>query len=342
MALTSVSSFSASRSAEPRLIVLIGPGGTGKGTVASRLVEQDPSLWLSKSWTSRPPREGEGPDDYVFVEREAFEAHVEQGGFLEWAEFLGNLYGTPVPDAEPDRDVLLEIEIEGARQVRALRPDATVILLVPPSEEHQEARLRGRGDPEEHVLRRIEKGRAELAQGRELADFEVINDDLEQAVGQVLGILGSLRKSAARRFPQGAPPMSVKRATLMDPPIEELLDKVDSKFTLVTLGSKRAREINAYYHGLGEVLGQVIPPQVTSVSGKPLSIAFEEVAASKVTYHHPDPEELAAEAAAAQDAESLGFSADPFAVIDGDAGLVQDLMDVVGAPAAPDEAPDAS
>ena len=98
----------------------------------------------------------------------------------------------------------------------------------------------------------------------------------------------------------------------MDPPIEELLDKVDSKFTLVTLGAKRAREINAYYHGLGEGLGQVIPPQVTSVSGKPLSIAFEEIAAAKVTYHHPDPEELAAEAAAG-DAETLGFSADPFA-----------------------------
>ena len=125
--------------------------------------------------------------------------------------------------------------------------------------------------------------------------------------------------------------MPAKRATLMDPPIEELLDKVDSKFTLVTLGAKRAREINAYYHGLGEVLGQVIPPQVTSVSGKPLSIAFEEVAASKVTYHHPSEEELAAEAAALADAASMGFDVDPFAVIEGDAGLTQDLLDVIGA-----------
>lgn len=124
--------------------------------------------------------------------------------------------------------------------------------------------------------------------------------------------------------------MPVKRATLMDPPIEELLDKVDSKFTLVTLGAKRAREINAYYHGLGEVLGQVIPPQVTSVSGKPLSIAFEEVAASKVTYHHPTEEELAAEAAAAADAAALGFGVDPFAVVVGDASLNQDLLDVMG------------
>ena len=114
--------------------------------------------------------------------------------------------------------------------------------------------------------------------------------------------------------------MATKRMTLMDPPVEELLDKVDSKFTLVTLGAKRAREINSYYQGLGDVLGRVVPPQVTSVSGKPLSIAFEEVAQSKVTYHRPDAEELAAEAAALADAEAAGFLADPFAVIEGGAG----------------------
>jgi DNA-directed RNA polymerase subunit omega len=101
----------------------------------------------------------------------------------------------------------------------------------------------------------------------------------------------------------------------MDPPIEELLDKVDSKFTLVTLGSKRAREINAYYQGLGDVLGRVVPPQVSSTSSKPLTIAFEEIAASKVEYHRPDPEELAAEAAAVADAEDIGFL-NPFDVVE--------------------------
>ena len=79
--------------------------------------------------------------------------------------------------------------------------------------------------------------------------------------------------------------------TLMDPPIEDLLDKVDSKFTLVALSAKRARQINSYYNQLGEGLGVVVPPQVTSVSGKPLTIAFEEIAAGKATYHRPDPEE---------------------------------------------------
>jgi DNA-directed RNA polymerase subunit omega len=92
--------------------------------------------------------------------------------------------------------------------------------------------------------------------------------------------------------------MAQGRLTLMDPPIEDLLDKVDSKFTLVALGALRARQVNAYYNSLGEGLGRVVPPQVASVSGKPLSIAFEEIAASKATYVRVDPEALAAEAEA--------------------------------------------
>jgi DNA-directed RNA polymerase subunit omega len=116
--------------------------------------------------------------------------------------------------------------------------------------------------------------------------------------------------------------MAQHQYTLMDPPIEELLDKVDSKFTLVALASRRARQVNSYYNSLGDGLGVVVPPQVTSASGKPLSIAFEEVAAGKATFTRPDPEELAAEeAAAAEGAEG----ADPaLAVVeapaDGDTG----------------------
>ena len=85
--------------------------------------------------------------------------------------------------------------------------------------------------------------------------------------------------------------MPQRRSTLMDPPVEDLLDKVDSKFTLVALSAKRARQINSYYNQLGEGLGFVVPPQVTSVSGKPLTIAFEEIAASKATYHRLEPGE---------------------------------------------------
>ena len=83
--------------------------------------------------------------------------------------------------------------------------------------------------------------------------------------------------------------MPQRRSTLMDPPVEDLLDKVDSKFTLVALSAKRARQINSYYNQLGEGLGYVVPPQVTSVSGKPLTIAFEEIAAAKATFHRVDP-----------------------------------------------------
>jgi DNA-directed RNA polymerase subunit omega len=113
------------------------------------------------------------------------------------------------------------------------------------------------------------------------------------------------------------------RATLMDPPIEGLLDKVDSKFTLVALGAARARQVNAYYNSLGEGLGRIVPPQVTSVSGKPLSIAFEEISAGKATYSRPDPEELAAEEAAA------------LALLEGEGAVVSEEP-------VPDEGPSAS
>ena len=194
---TSVPSSSGSPSAEGRLIVLIGPGGTGKGTVAARLLAADEHLKLSKSWTTRAPREGEPRDAYVFVDRPRFEEEAARGGFLEWAEFLGNLYGSPVPDLSDGRDVLLEIEVQGARQVLEREPRAVVILLSPPSEAVQAARLRGRGDDEAHVASRIEKGRQELEEGRQIASYEVVNDDLEQSVVELLGILASLRSSAA-------------------------------------------------------------------------------------------------------------------------------------------------
>ena len=107
--------------------------------------------------------------------------------------------------------------------------------------------------------------------------------------------------------------MAQRRSTLMDPPAEDLLDKVDSKFTLVVLAAKRARQINSYYNQLGEGMGMVVPPQVTSVSGKPLTIAFEEVAAGKATWHRIDPAEGASEGAesAADGGVEAGADAEP-------------------------------
>jgi guanylate kinase len=177
--------------------VLIGPGGAGKGTVARALVARDPRLWLSRSWTTRPRRAGEGEDAYVYVDDDAFMERVHGEGFLEWAEFLGHLYGTPTPKPPLGCDVLLEIDVQGARQVVAKRPGSVVVLLVPPSPEVQERRLEGRGDPAEHVALRIETGHEEVRQARELAQHEVVNDDVERARTEVAGIVEAAR--SARR-----------------------------------------------------------------------------------------------------------------------------------------------
>ena len=175
--------------------MLSGPGGAGKGTVAEQLVAGDPSLWLSRSWTTRAPRPGEDPHAYVFVDRSAFEEQIERGGFLEWAEFLGNLYGTPWPDAPPGRDVLLEIDLQGAAQVRERDPDALIVLLLPPSPEIQAERLRRRGDDEAEVARRLERGAREEQVGRALTPFVVVNEDVDRAVSEVAGILEAHRRA---------------------------------------------------------------------------------------------------------------------------------------------------
>ncbi len=172
----------------------------GKGTLVSRLCERIPSLWLSRSWTTRRRRPGEPADSYVFVDRGRFEARVREGGFMEWAELPANgeLYGTPWPDAPAGTDVVLEIDVQGAAQVLDRNPDAVVVLVVAPSVEEQAARMRARGDPEEHVAGRLALGRREEEQGRRLASHVVVNDDLDRAVDELAGILGSYRDASGQ------------------------------------------------------------------------------------------------------------------------------------------------
>jgi guanylate kinase len=181
------------------IVIVSGPGGVGKGTIVSRLLEIDPGLWLSRSWTTRPRRPGEAPDAYHFVDRDTFRRRIEADGFVEWTEFVGNghLYGTPTLDPPPGRDALLEIELDGARQVKQHYPEAILIFVMAPSRHDQELRLRKRGDDEHSVARRVEVGAAEAEVGRALADHLVVNDDVERASREVLGILASHRSGCA-------------------------------------------------------------------------------------------------------------------------------------------------
>jgi guanylate kinase len=153
----------------------------------------DPSLTLSRSWTTRAPRPGETDADYNFVSRDELRGGIDAGVFLEWAEYLGNLYGTPMPD--PADDVILVIEVQGARQVLDRDPTAVMILLVPPSRRAQEERLRARGDREERIAARLDAAAAEEAIGRSMATHVVVNDDVERAAAEVAGILASHRKT---------------------------------------------------------------------------------------------------------------------------------------------------
>jgi guanylate kinase len=153
------------------------------------LCAEDDRFVLSRSWTTRSPRPNEGPNAYTFVDRAAFEKHVADDGFLEWAEYHGNLYGTPVPDPADPRHAVLVIETQGARNVLQRHPDTTLIVVAPPSEEVLEARLRGRGDDDEHVRRRLRAAADELEAGLALSGHIVVNDDLTRAVADVRRIL---------------------------------------------------------------------------------------------------------------------------------------------------------
>ena len=185
--------------ADERLIIVVsGPGGVGKGTIVDALVRRDRNLWLSRSWTTRERRVGERQDAYVFVSAAEFESRISKGGFLEWTEFLGNYYGTPRPDRLDDPqapDIVLEIELDGAQQVKQQYPQAILIFVLPPSRHEQERRLRGRGDPDDKVLARLRKAEKEEVIGREQADYLVVNDDLERTVDEMVDII---RRERAR------------------------------------------------------------------------------------------------------------------------------------------------
>jgi guanylate kinase len=193
-----------SRDGRGLLIVVSAPSGTGKTTVVERLVEVCPRLVRSRSYTSRRPRAGEQQGvDYNFVDRPTFEGMVARDGFLEWADVFGNLYGTGRQDTEQllaaGFDVVLVIDVQGARQVRERALEAVWIFLLPPSYPVLETRLRGRCQDEEPAIRRrLATARMEVSAVDEY-DYVVINDELERCVGELCAIVTAERARRARR-----------------------------------------------------------------------------------------------------------------------------------------------
>ena len=179
------------------IVVVSGPGGVGKSTIVEELVKRDERLWLSRSWTTREMRQGESADAYNFVTREKFQQHIDAGGFLEWTEFIGNLYGTPNPEPPYGRDIVLEIEVDGAQQVKQQHPEALLLFVLPPSREEQKSRLHGRGDADNKVEQRLKKAEEEEPVGKALADYVLINDDLAQTVNDMLDLIAKERAKRA-------------------------------------------------------------------------------------------------------------------------------------------------
>jgi guanylate kinase len=176
------------------LFVVSAPSGTGKTTVVERLVHVVPDLALSRSYTSRPARPGETDGvDYNFVSRARFDEMIAANAFLEWADVFGNLYGTSGADAERDlgrgRDLVLVIDVQGARLVRQRCADTVGVFVMPPSFTVLERRLRGRSkDTEEAMQRRLQMARAEVAAFDEY-DYVIVNDELEACVDRLRAIV---------------------------------------------------------------------------------------------------------------------------------------------------------
>lgn len=173
------------------LFVISGPSGAGKGTLVSHLVQHVPDAWVSVSATTRKPRPGEVDGvSYFFLSPEEFQALAEAGGFLEWASYSGNCYGTPKASVEREmaegRQVILEIDVQGALQIREKMPRAHLIFIEPPSLVELERRLRGRGtETDDVVKKRMEAAEVELSHKMEY-DYRLVNDDLDEALHQLV------------------------------------------------------------------------------------------------------------------------------------------------------------
>lgn len=177
-----------------KLFVISGSSGVGKGTVLKEFLKRNPEYKLSVSCTTRKPREGEvHGKNYFFLTREEFQSCINRGEFLEWAEFSGNMYGTQRPYVEEKlaqgKNLILELDTQGALNVKKIMPEATLIFILPPSFEELEARLRGRHtETEEAIQKRLASTKLELENSKNF-DYKVINDSIENAVQKLEEII---------------------------------------------------------------------------------------------------------------------------------------------------------
>ena len=179
-----------------KLIIITGPSGVGKGTVVKELLDRNKDIWLSISATTRNPRIGEKDgENYYFISDEKFKDMIDKKEFLEWAQFAGNYYGTPLSTVNEKIEkgfiVLLEIEVEGAKQIKEKFPESLSIFLLPPSKAELEKRIRNRGtEKEEAINRRLSRANHEIASSGEF-DFVLTNQDVDETVKGVFKIIKS-------------------------------------------------------------------------------------------------------------------------------------------------------
>ncbi|OQA26924.1 MAG: Guanylate kinase [Firmicutes bacterium ADurb.Bin354] len=176
------------------LVVISGFAGAGKGTLVKELMKRYDNYALSVSMTTRSPRPGEKEgESYFFVTKEQFEKTIEENGFIEYAQYVGNYYGTPRAYVEEQmrsgKDVILEIEIQGAHKVRELYPDAILIFVTPPSAQILKERLTGRGTETAEVIKKRMDRAAQESEGIEDYDYIAVNDDIETCVSNVRGMI---------------------------------------------------------------------------------------------------------------------------------------------------------
>lgn len=228
----------------PRVFVISGPSGTGKSTIIHGAMEQMPDLRLSVSYTTRSPRPGEvDGQDYYFTDRESFERKIEAGEFLEWAQVFDNYYGTSAREVArilaEKHHALLDVDVQGAKSIKTTAHGAAYIFFMPPSMEVLAERLRNRGtETEESLQKRLGKAEFEASHAH-MYDHTIVNDDVERAVDEMVGVVRSEAEKAIQfvhnPVPQGGTPAAGEalveklsgemRAGLR----EEMIELIDSR-----------------------------------------------------------------------------------------------------------------